>query len=233
MRSGYLIPASSRARRGRNCYATPTLLRVAHAKRRDEIRSGYATHIFSGAQKRAELLRNPCNLGVANAKPRSKIRSGYLTLAFSGAQKRAEFLRNRCILREPQQRGRKSEVAAPPLASRRPIRGQNCYVNPAFSGIPNAKRGDEIKSGYLIPAFSGAHKRAELLCNACILGDPQQRGRKSEVATPPLPSRGPKKGRKRYVTLAFSGVPNERKENQKWLPHPCLLGGPEEGGIPT
>ena len=166
-------PISSRGRRrGRNCYVTPAISRVA------------------------------------NAKPRSKIRSGYLTLAFSGAQKRAEFLRNRCILREPQQRGIKSEVAAPPLASRRPIRGQNCYVNPAFSGIPNAKRGDEIRSGYLIPAFSGAHKRAELLCNACILGDPQQRGRKSEVATPPLPSRGPKKGRKRYVTPAFSGVPN-------------------------
>ena len=85
-----------------------------------------------------------------------KIRSGYLTPAFSGAQKRAEFLRNPCILRDPKQRGRKSEVATPPLASRGPRRGRNRYVTPAFSGVANAKPRDKIRSGYLILAFSGA-----------------------------------------------------------------------------
>ena len=54
-------------------------------------------------------------------------------------------------------------------------------------------------------------------------------GTKSEKATSPLPSRGPKRGRNCYVTPAFSGVPNKREENQKWLPHPCLLGVPKEG----
>ena len=36
-------------------------------------------------------------------------------------------------------------------------------------------------------------------------GSPKQRGTKSELGTTPLPSREPKKGRKRYVTLAFWG----------------------------
>ena len=92
-------------------------------------------------------------------------------------------------------------------------------------------------------------------------------GRKSEVATSPMPSRGPRSGRKYHVTLAFLGVPNAkrgkkirigrftpvfstahkwaelirnlyvlggpqtRRQNQNWLPHPCLLGGPKKGSI--
>ena len=58
-------------------------------------------------------------------------------------------------------------------------------------------------------------------CNAhrtapCILRDPQHRGTKSEVAASPLPSRGPKRGRKCYGTLAFSGVPYGRGQKRKW-----------------
>ena len=57
-----------------------------------------------------------------------------------------------------------------------------------------------------------------MLCHPCILRDPtlsaggkirsgpQQRGTKSEVAASPLPSRGPKRGRKCFVTPTFSGV---------------------------
>ena len=64
----------------------------------------------------------------------------------------------------------------------------------------------------------------------------------------PLPSWGPKRGQSCYVTPAFSGGrkraglrcnpcilggPQQRRQNQKWLPHPCLLGGPKEGRIAT
>ena len=47
-----------------------------------------------------------------------------------------------------------------------------------------------------------------MLRHPCILEDPQgqARGVKSEM------------------------VPNEGKKNLKWLPHPCLLGGPKDGG---
>ena len=77
------------------------------------------------------------------------------------------------ILGDPQQRGTKLEVDAPPLPSWRPKRGRKCYVTPAFSGIPN--KGNNIRSGCLTPAFSGAQKRAEMLRHPSILTDPQQR----------------------------------------------------------
>ena len=70
-----------------------------------------------------------------------------------------------------------------------------------------------------------------MLDHPCILGDPQLRGTKLKVAAPPLPSRGPKRGRKCYITLAFLGIPNVGDKNQKWLPHPCLVGGLGEGPI--
>ena len=91
-------------------------------------------------------------------------------------------------------------MATSPLPSQGPKRGRNRYITPAFSGSPNAKLGNKIRSGYLTPAFSVAQKRAELLHNPCILGDPQRQA---------------------------------RGENQKWLPHPCLLRGPKEGRIAT
>ena len=63
-------------------------------------------------------------------------------------------------------------------------------------------------------------------------GSPNK-GTKSEVATSPLPSQGPTRGRKCCITPAFSGIPNKGEQNQKWLPHPCLLKGPQEGGSAT
>ena len=89
-------------------------------------------------------------------------------------------------------------MATSPLPSWRPKRGQDCYLTPAFSGIPNTKHGEKTRSDYLTPIFLGAQKGAALLCNPCILGDPQHQA---------------------------------RGENQKWLPHPYLPGGPNEGGI--
>ena len=52
------------------------------------------------------------------------------------------------------------------------------------------------------------------------------------MAASPLPSLGPKKGRKCYITPVFSGVPNAKrgKQNQEWLPQPALLGNPKEVG---
>ena len=46
-------------------------------------------------------------------------------------------------------------MATSPLSSRGPTRGRNCYVTPAFSGLPNAKKGEKIRRGYLTPAFWG------------------------------------------------------------------------------
>ena len=218
-------------KRGRNCYVTPAFSAVPNAKRGEKIKIGCLSVVFSGAQKRVEVLRNPCILGgpqrqaqgenqkwlphpcllggpkeggiatqplhsrgspTPSAGRKSKVAS------VSGAQKRAEVLRNPCILGDPQRQARGENQKW--LHSRGPKRGRNCYLTPTFSAVPNAKRGEKIKSGCLTLAFSGAQKRVEVLRNPCILGGPQRQA---------------------------------RGENQKWLPHSCLLGGPKEGGSAT
>ena len=55
-----------------------------------------------------------------------------------------------------------------------PRRGRNSYVTLALSGVPNAKRGEKIRIGYLTLAFSGVQKKAELLSNPYLLGGPQR-----------------------------------------------------------
>ena len=84
-----------------------------------------------------------------------------------------------------QQRGTKSEVAASALPCRGPKGGRKCSVTPTFLRVPNATHGEQhrkrsptkgskTKSGCLNPAFSGAHKRLEMLRHPCILGGPRR-----------------------------------------------------------
>ena len=98
-------------------------------------------------------------------------------------------------------------MAASPLPSPGPTNGGNCYVTPAFSGVQ--KQGDQIRSGCLTPAFSGAHKWVELLP---LHVTPAFSG---------VPSKGDKIGIG-YLTPTFLGA-------HKWvelLRNPCILGGP-------
>ena len=67
-----------------------------------------------------------------------------------------------------------SELATSPVPSWGPTSGRNCYVTHAFSVVSN--KWDAIGIGCLTPAFSGAHKWAELLHQSYIIGCPQQRG---------------------------------------------------------
>ena len=69
-----------------------------------------------------------------------------------------------------------------------------------------------------------------MLRKAYVLEDPQTKRNKIRSGYLTLACRGPKRGRKCYIAPAFSGVLNKGEGNQKWLPHPCLLGGPKEGG---
>ena len=79
---------------------------------------------------------------------------GCLTATFLGPQKKAELLCNYCILGGLQSNERtKSELAASGLPSRGPKRGRNCYITPAFLGVPNGKRGEKIRMESLTPAF--------------------------------------------------------------------------------
>ena len=101
------------------------------------------------------------------------------------AHKWAQCLHHPCLLGAPQCLGMGEN-------QKWPTSGQNGYITLAFSGVPNAHQGEEIRN--------------------C----PQV----STVATFPLPSRGsptPSKGRNQkwptsgdsgYMTPAFSGIPN-------------------------
>ena len=63
-------------------------------------------------------------------------------------------------------------MATSPLPFQGAKSGRNCFVTPAFSGVPN--KGDKIRSGYITHAFSGAQKWAELLRNTGVLGVPNK-----------------------------------------------------------
>ena len=47
----------------------------------------------------------------------------------------------------------------------------------SISRVPNTKREEKIRSGYLTLSFSAAQNRAEVLCHPCILGGPQRQAR--------------------------------------------------------
>ena len=63
----------------------------------------------------------------------------------------------------PQQRGQNQKWLPHPCPQG-PKRGWKCYVTPTFSGVPN--KGDKIRSGYLIPAFSGVTSKIWHIPNA-------------------------------------------------------------------
>ena len=137
-----------------------------------------------------------------------------------------------------QQRETNSEVGAPPLPSRGAKKGRKCYATPALSGIPNAKRAEQNqkwsptkkkKDWKWLPQLCLLRSRKEggnatstlysrgsptPSAESKIRSGPQQRGTKSEVATPPLPSREPKRARKCSVTPAFSAIPIAKSGEQ-------------------
>ena len=102
--------------------------------------------------------------------------------------------------------------------------------------LGDPQQGEKIPSGYTTPAFSGARRGGN-----CYMTLPFSGGTNTK--------RG-EKIRRCYLTPAFSwarkrveslhnssilGGPQSQawEENQKWMPHPCLLGGPNDGGNAT
>ena len=128
--------------------------------------------------------------------------------------------------------GAKSEVAAPPLPSRRPTNGQKCHITPGFLAVPNTSLGDKIRSGCLNPTFSGAQKRAEILCHPCILGDPKrQRGEQSQKSLPHARLlEGPKEGGNALSPLHSLGSPTRaRGTKSEVAASPLPSQGPRNG----
>ena len=160
-------------------------------------RKYYATRALSGVPNKGD-----------------NITSGCFAPPFSGAHKRAELLPY--ILEGAQQRGQNQKWLPYPCLARGPQKGTIAMQRLHSRGSPT--RGYKIRSGYLTPVFSGAHKRAEVPCNPFILKGPQQRGQNQKWLPHPCLIVGQKKGKNSYVTLAFSGVTKEGEE----VKHGCL-----------
>ena len=110
-----------------------------------------------------------------------------------------------------------------------PKEGLGGYVAPAFSGVPNTKRGEKIRIGCLNSACS-------VIPNAKH-GEQSQKWSptKGNKITRGCLTRAFLGGQKRVEMLRHPCIlkgPQRQawEQNQKGLPHPCLLGGPKEGG---
>ena len=134
---------------------------------------------FSGAQKRVEMLRHPYILGDPQRQRRG-VKSEQVP---NKGEQNQKWLPNTCPLGDPKEGG----SATSPMHSGRPKRGRKCYVTPSFSGVHNAKRGEQNQKW--------SPTKGNKIRSGCLT----------------LPSRWPKRGRKCYVTPAFSGILNAKR----------------------
>ena len=184
-----------------------------------KIRSGCLTPTFSGAQKRVEMLRHPCILEG----PQCQARGAKSEVVPNKGEQNQKWLPHPYLLGGPKE-GRNatsplhSEGSPTPSTGSKKVvpnkgeQNQKWLPHPYLLGGPKEGRN----------ATSLLHSRGSAMPSAGskIRSGPQQRGAKSEVAASPLPSWGPKRGQKCYVTPAFSVVPNAKRgeQNQKWYP---------------
>ena len=202
---------SRRARRRLNCHITPAFSAVPI--KGHKIISDYTASTFSRGREWGVVLHNTFVLGIPH-----------------GRGPNQKWLHHPCLLWGSQEggiapyplrsrgsppNGTKLEVATSLQPSWGPARGRNCYMTHVFSAVPI--KGDKIRSGYITFAFSGDHKRAQVLHNSCILCSPRQRPQHQKWLHHPC----------------VLGDSHQPRQNWKWLHHSNLLGGPQKGGIAT
>ena len=151
--------------------------------------------------------------GVPHASPQ-------VTPAFPGAHKWAKMLCHSCILGDPQTKGDKI--------------GCHC-VTPTFLGsqkraemlcqpciLPDPKtKGGQHQNGLPHPCLrEGPKEGGNAMPPVHSRGCPNKGGAKSELGGSGPPSRQPKRRRRCYVTLAFSGIPKQRGTKSEWTASP-------------
>ena len=98
-------------------------------------------------------------------------------------------------------------MAASPLLSWRPEKGQQCYINPAFLGIPKQRETKSEVHVSRLPSW-GPTKRAKMLHHPCILGAGETKGVKIRIRCL-TPAFAWQKGGECYVTPEFSRIPKQ------------------------
>ena len=160
---------------------------------------------FLGTHKWVEVLHNPCILGGPQTSGQNQ-----------------KWLPHPCLLGGPKEggiatqplhslgspnKGTKSKPGAAPLPSGGRASGRKCYVTPAFSGGPET-RGPNRNWPPHASLLGGPKEGGSATQPLHSRGSPNK-GTQSQVAASPVPSRGPKRGRKCYITTAFSAVPKQ------------------------
>ena len=168
------------------------------------------------AHKWAQWLHNSCGLRVPML-PHP---------ASPGPERGWSCCVNLCSLGWSSTKGTKLEVVASPMLSPGPKRGRNSNVTLAFSGVPN--KGDKMRCGCLTLAFSWAQKRADFLRNLAF----SRAQKRADFLRNPTFSAAQKRA-KMLCYPCIVGGPKQRKENQKWSPHPCPVMSPKEGANVT
>ena len=184
-------------------------------------RKCYIIPAFSGVPEQGDKVNGGPKVGGSATSPLRSRGSRNKGTKSMVAHKWAEVLHRPCVLGGPQTRGQ---------SQRWPTSGRNCYITPAFSGVP--KHGDKVKGGPYVggSATSSLRSRgspnkgtksmvaqdwAEVLLHPCVLGGPETRKQSQWWPT---------SGRRCYIAPAFSGVP---KHGDK------VKGGPQVGGGAT
>ena len=157
IRISCLNPTFAEAQKKAELLRNPCILSWPQCQARGENQNWVChPYLLKGPKKERNCYATATFSGVPYSQRGKKITSGYLARRCSEAQKRAELLRIPCILMGPTpSMGRKSEVVTSPVPSHgSPKEGR--IATPAFLGVPNAKRGEKIGSGYLTTRFSRA-----------------------------------------------------------------------------
>ena len=123
-------------------------------------------------------------------------RSCYVTHVFWGVPTQGDKIRNGYIT----------------SASLGPKNGQNCFVTPAFSGVPKEREQSEKWLHHL--RLLGGLRLGGVATSPLRSRVSPEKGTKSEVATSPLPSRGPKIGRSCYIKSRSPGCPNKGAKSE-------------------
>ena len=164
----------------------------------------YITLAFLGVPKQGDKVKGGPQVGRIATSPLRSRGSPNKGTKSNVAGQWAELLYHPCVFGGPQTRGQ---------SQRCPTNGQNCYITPAFLGVP--KQGDKVKGGPQVGTIATsplrsrgspnkgtkskvAHKWTEVLHHPCVLGGPKTRGQSQ---------RCPTSGQNCYITPAFSGVP--------------------------
>ena len=204
---------------GRKCYVTSAFLGVS--KQKDKIKSGCLTAAFSGAQKCAEGFRSPFILGGPQTRGQNQ-----------------KWLPHPCLLECPQVGGSAMRPLHCRGSSNKQTRGQNqkwlsqrCLVGGSqVSGVP--KQGDKLKvATSSLP--SPRPKSVRKCYKTSALSGVSSQGDKIKSGCLSLACLGAHKWAEVLRNPDVLGGPQTRGQTQKWLPHHCLLGGPQVGGCAT